>query len=204
MRFQSELLEHARAAGLTIDPQVYAANYARYFASLDALDAELNECRHLLGGDEPSAADQWFALFLWLQGSVFYGLYNLNRQRLEEFCNLAHYVRDIFGDPALRNHVDFEALKQHYNRESKLSNPKQRVPLGSVDLDSPHDRVLRFGRGSGKSDIEEDQSVAANGNVKPVGIGAVLPQTVHLASRLNLVAIISTSPITARGVTVQR
>ena len=58
LRFQSELLEHARAAGLTIDPQVYAANYARYFASLDALDAELNECRHLLGGDEPSTADQ--------------------------------------------------------------------------------------------------------------------------------------------------
>jgi putative glutathione S-transferase len=162
LRFQSELLEHARAAGLTIDPQVYAANYARYFASLDALDVELNECRHLLGGDEPSAADQWFALFLWLQGSVFYGLYKLNRQRLEEFCNLAHYVRDIFGDPALRNHVDFEALKKHYNRESKLINPKQRMPLGSVDLDSPHDRVLRFGRGSGKSDIEEDQSVAAN------------------------------------------
>ncbi len=161
-RLQAELYETARAAGLTEDPAVYAANFSQYFGSLDALDAELNVHRYLLGGDEPSAADQWFATILWLQEAVFYSLYKLNHQRLEEFSNLAHYLRDIFSDQSFRKAIEFESLRRHYNLESELINPKRRIPLGAVDLDAPHDRELRFGANQHKSDIEEDHSVRAD------------------------------------------
>lgn len=160
-RLQLELYEPARAAGLTEDPEVYAANYSQYIASLDAFDAELSQRRYLLGGDEPSAADQWFAIILWLQEAVFYSLYKLNHQRLEEFSNLAHYLRDIFSDHGFSNAIEFEALKRHFNLESEIINPKRRIPLGTVDLHAPHDRALRFGVDPGRSDVEEDHSVRA-------------------------------------------
>lgn len=157
----SDLYQAARAAGLTEDPQAYAANYAVFFESLDRLDVELNGRRFLLGGDSPSAADQWLALILWLQSSVFYALYKLNRHRLEEFANLAHYVRDVLGDRQFRDGIDFGSLKRDYYLESDLINPKRRVPLGAIDLEAPHDRALRFSIGAGESAIEEDHTKRA-------------------------------------------
>ncbi len=151
-----EIYTIARRAGFTTDHQVYAANYRAFFSALDTLDLELGQRRYLLDGAARSAADEWLAILLWLYGSVFYGLYKLNRKRLEEFSNLAHYVRDIFGDPAFCNSVDFDSLKRDYYLESEFVNPKLRVPLGSVHLDAAHDRGLRFDPGNTESDVEED------------------------------------------------
>jgi len=166
-RLEQEVFAVARSAGLTRDPDVYATNYENYFNAMDALDRELDARRFLLGGDSPSAADQWFAALLYLSESVFYDLYKLNRQRLEDFSNLAHYLRDVFGDRAFRGSIDFDALKRHYYLESELINPKRRIPLGSIDLDGPHDRALRFTVGAGESAIEEDHTKRAqNGEWK--------------------------------------
>lgn len=157
-RLDFEIYQAARSAGLTDDPGIYAVNYERFYAALDDIDIELNKRRFLLGGEAPSATDQWLAVLLCLYESVFYGLYKLNRQRLEEFANLAHYTRDIFSDRGFRNAIDFESLKRSFYRESKFINPTQKVPLGSIELDAPHDRSIRFASSGRESDAEEDQN----------------------------------------------
>ena len=157
-RFEAELYQPARTAGLTTDPAVYADNYDSFFTALDHFDAELNGRRFIGGGEAPTAADQWLALLLCCYELVFYGLYKLNRHRLEEFSNLAHYARDVFSDREFRKTIDLEALKQNYHLENELINPKRRVPMGSIALDTPHDRGLRFGETSGDSDADEDQN----------------------------------------------
>jgi len=156
-RLESEIYTVVRAAGLTEDPVVYAANYQRYFTALEAIDAELGKRRFLLGGENPSAADEWLAILLCLHDLVFYGLYKLNRQRLEDFSNLAHYTRDVFSDPDLRKAIDFKALQRRFYLESATINPQQRVPLGSINLNSPHDRTIRFGAKVNEAEIEEKQ-----------------------------------------------
>jgi glutathionyl-hydroquinone reductase len=156
--FEHELLQVARSAGLTDDPAVYATHFARFFSALDTLDAELDQRRYLLGGATPTAADRSLALLLGLYDGVFYPLYKLNRQRLDEFANLAHYLRDVFSERTFRASVDCAALKREFFLESRMLNPKQRVPLGSVDLDAAHDRAIRFSQGSDASAVEEDQS----------------------------------------------
>jgi glutathionyl-hydroquinone reductase len=158
-KLDTDLFSVARIAGLTENHGVYAENYARYFDALDKLDTLLNERRYILGGPEISAADQWLAILLFLHDAVFYPLYKLNRQRLGEFANLAHYLRDVFSEKNFREQTKFETFKQHYCLESGLINPKQRIPLGTVDLDAPHDRELRFTRGAGESDIDENHFV---------------------------------------------
>jgi glutathionyl-hydroquinone reductase len=107
------------------------------------------------------------AIVLSLHETVFYALYKLNRQRLVEFSNLAHSLRDVPSDGDFRRPINLETFKHHYSLESELINPKQRIPLGAVDLDSPHDRKLRFTRGAGESDIEENHLVGTkNGEWK--------------------------------------
>ena len=157
-RLDSELYQPARTAGLTTDPIVYAKNYERFSTALDRIDAELNGRRFVLGGDKHTAADQWLAILLCCFELVFYSLYKLNRQRLEEFSNLAHYMRDVFSDRLFRNSIDLDALKQNYYLESELINPKHRMPMGSASLHDPHDRTLRFGAASADSDADEDQN----------------------------------------------
>ena len=157
-RLDSELYQPARTAGLTTDSAVYAKNYDRFFTALDRIDLELNGRRFVLGGDKHTAADQWLAVMLCCFELVFYGLYKLNRQRLEEFSNLAHYMRDVFSDRSFRDSIDLDALKRNYYLENELINPKRRIPMGSAGLQEPHDRSLRFGATSADSHAEEDQN----------------------------------------------
>ncbi|MFT4565018.1 MAG: putative glutathione S-transferase [Gammaproteobacteria bacterium] len=166
-RLASDLFTVARLAGFTDDHNVYVENYAKYFATLDELDILLNERRYLLGGLTIGASDQWLALLLAFHDRVFYALYKLNRQRLAEFSNLAHYLRDVFSDENFRRQINFETFKEHYFLESELVNPKRRIPLGTLDINSPQDRELRFTPGADESDIEENQLVdAKNGEWK--------------------------------------
>ena len=162
-RLDSDLYQTARAAGLATDPVDYAKNYERFFNALDRIDAELSGRRFVLGGVEPTAADQWLAVLLCCYELIFYGLYKLNRQRLEDFSNLAHYTRDVFGNRSFRDSIELETLKQNYHLESELINPKRRIPLSSIALGEAHDRALRFGAASGDSDAEEDQNRTRQG-----------------------------------------
>jgi len=157
-KLKRDLLVAARNAGLTKDATIYEENYAKYFSALDSIDTRLNTQRYLSDTPEPSAADQWLALLLWLQESVFYSLYKLNRQRLDEFPNLAHYLRDVLSNQRFRGQLDLPGLRRGYFLESDDINPKGRIPLNNVDLDAPHDRELRFEIGDTDSGTEEDPS----------------------------------------------
>jgi len=150
------VLQPGRAAGLTGDTAVYSRNYAAYFAGLDRLDALLDARRYLAGETGPRADDEGLALLLWMHDAVFYPLYKLNRQRLEQFANLAHYMRDVFAVAGLAAKVDLDGLKRAAFLESEFINPKQRVPLGQVALDGPHDRALRFEPSAEESATEEN------------------------------------------------
>ena len=151
------LYQTARAAGLAYDVDVYADCYQTFFAQLDELDRLLNSRRFLLAGDAPTVVDEWMATLLVRFELVFHGLYKLNRQRLEEFSNLAHYLRDVIAATACIDAGTFAEIRRTYYLEDTRINPLQRIPLGALDLDAPHDRELRFGRDTGASDRDEDQ-----------------------------------------------
>ena len=155
-RLRIDVFDTARGAGFAQSHSTYQSNYAKYFSALDSLDSTLNTQRFLAGTSEPGAADQWLAILLWLQESVFYSLYKLNRQRLTEFSNLAHYLRDVLSQNQFQITLDFPALRSSYFLESREINPKGRIPLGDVDLNAPNDRELRFGIDGTESGTEED------------------------------------------------
>ena len=153
----AKLFQVARAAGCTQDRAEYEVNFARYFETLDALDAHLNTQRYL-NGSKLNVDDEAFALLLWLHEVVFYGLYKLNERRLESFPNLAHYTRDIFEKESLPHADALASLKRAFFVEIEFINPKHRIPLGQFDLKAPHDRELRFGAETLESATEENQS----------------------------------------------
>lgn len=158
LRRIAELVTTARAAGLARTRDAYVEAYAAYFATLDDVDGYLDSQRYVLGGDRPGAADEALALALWMHDEIFLSLYKLNRQRLEEFTNLAHYLRDVFAVGGLTQRVDLAALKRAAYCESELINPKQRLPLGTTNLETPHDRALRFSPLEDRSDVGESSS----------------------------------------------
>lgn len=46
--------------------------------------------------------------------AVYYSHFKCNRQRIEDYLYLSHYLRDLYQWPGVAATVDFDHIKRHY------------------------------------------------------------------------------------------
>jgi putative glutathione S-transferase len=131
-------------AGFAGAQQPYEEAYRDIFSTLDQLDERLGNSRYLVGGKATEADWRLFPTLARFD-TVYYSHFKCNRQRIADYPNLSHYLRDLYQTPGVAETVNFQHIKLGYYRNQRLVNPTGIVALGpDLDLNVPHDRG-RFG-----------------------------------------------------------
>ncbi|MEM1146004.1 MAG: glutathione S-transferase family protein [Pseudomonadota bacterium] len=127
-------------AGFATIQQAYEEAYGELFAELDVIEAHLATQRYLTGNRLTEADIRLFTTLIRFD-AVYHGHFKCNRQRLEDFPNIAGYVRDIYQLDGVADTVNFDHIKTHYYASHRTINPTGVVPLGpDVDYTSEHGR----------------------------------------------------------------
>ncbi|MFO7577337.1 MAG: glutathione S-transferase family protein [Pelovirga sp.] len=127
-------------AGFATSAAAYERAYDELFATLDALEARLEDRRYLTGA-MPSEADWRLFTTLIRFDAVYVGHFKTNRQRIEDYPNLSNYLRDLYQLPGIAATVDFDEIKTHYYASHRQINPSGIIPKGPLlDYNRPHDR----------------------------------------------------------------
>mmetsp|Transcript_1212 Transcript_1212/g.3471 ORF Transcript_1212/g.3471 Transcript_1212/m.3471 type:complete len:388 (+) Transcript_1212:61-1224(+) len=153
--FPAEAQAEAEALDAWIYPDVndgvYKCGFARsqaaydeasgaLFAALDRLDALLATRRYLTG---PRLT--WLDLRLYHTlvrfDPVYHTHFKCNRRRVEDYPNLAAFVRDVYQMDAVRRSTNLRHIKVHYYSSHPQLNAFAVVPeAAGQDLDAPHGR----------------------------------------------------------------
>ncbi|KAB1072144.1 glutathione S-transferase family protein [Methylobacterium planeticum] len=132
-------------AGFATSQAAYAEAFGALFAELDALEARLDAGRYLCGARLTEADIRLFTTLVRFD-PVYVGHFKCNRQRIADYPNLSHYLRDLYALPGVAGTVNLTHIKRHYYESHPTINPTGIVPLGpALDLAAPNDRALRFG-----------------------------------------------------------
>ncbi|WP_439108137.1 glutathione S-transferase family protein [Congregibacter sp.] len=127
-------------AGFATSQDAYAEAYAEVFAELDHIEAHLATNRFLCGDTLTEADIRLFTTLIRFD-AVYHGHFKCNRQRLEDFANIAGYVREIYQLDGVAETVDFYHIKTHYYASHGTINPTGVVPLGpQIDYSTSHGR----------------------------------------------------------------
>jgi len=128
--------------GFATTQNAYEKAYQSLFEALSHVDAILGDNRYLIG-DTITEADWRLFTTLIRFDSVYHGHFKCNKQRLEDYPNLSHYVRELYQWPGVAETVDFHHIKRHYYFSHTMINPNQIVPKGpDIDYLTPHNRSL--------------------------------------------------------------
>jgi putative glutathione S-transferase len=126
-------------AGFARSQEAYEEAARKVFLCLDSLD-ELLGGRRYLSGDRVTEAD-WRAFPTLLRFDlVYYSHFKCNLRRIQDYPNLANYLRELYQWPGLKETFDLKAIKAGYYGQLNV-NPTGIVPLGpNLDhLELPHD-----------------------------------------------------------------
>jgi len=99
------------------------------FTVLDEIDAVLETNRYLCG-QELTLADIRLFTTLFRFDIAYYGLFKCNRRRIQDYKNLAGYLRDIYQLPGVANTCDLEQVKKDYYGNLFPLNPGGIIPVG--------------------------------------------------------------------------
>jgi putative glutathione S-transferase len=99
------------------------------FATLDEIDAALNES-HYLCGDRVTLADVRLFTTLFRFDTVYYGLFKCNRRRIQDYQNLGAYLRNLYQLKNVASTCDIESVKQEYYGNLFPLNPGGIIPRG--------------------------------------------------------------------------
>jgi putative glutathione S-transferase len=127
-------------AGFARGQEAYDEAVKKVFFCLDQMERWLGERRYL-AGDRITEAD-WRAFPTLLRFDlVYYSHFKCNLRRVQDYPNLAHYLRELYQWPGIKETVDLEKTKAGYYGQLNV-NPTGIVPLGPdmSHLESPHDR----------------------------------------------------------------
>ncbi|WP_375410799.1 glutathione S-transferase family protein [uncultured Methylobacterium sp.] len=130
--------------GFATTQEAYEEAFGALFSELDALEARLGRHRYLCG---PALMEADIRLFTTLVrfDAVYVGHFKCNRQRIADYPNLSHYLRDIYALPGVAETVNLTHIKRHYYESHPTINPTGIVPIGpDLAFDAPNDRALRF------------------------------------------------------------
>lgn len=126
--------------GFATTQQAYEEAFRQLFTTLDWLEDRLSNQRYLAG---PLITEADWRLFTTLIrfDAVYFGHFKANLKRIEEYTNLANYLRDLYQIPGIAESVDFKQIKTHYYGSHKTINPNGIIPKGpELDYSRRHDR----------------------------------------------------------------
>jgi putative glutathione S-transferase len=127
-------------AGFARSQEAYDEAVKKVFLCLDQMERWLGERRYL-AGERITEAD-WRAFPTLLRFDlVYYSHFKCNLRRVQDYPNLAHYLRELYQWPGIKETVDLEKTKAGYYGQLNV-NPTGIVPLGPdmSHLESPHNR----------------------------------------------------------------
>lgn len=128
--------------GFATTQTAYQQAYNNLFDALDQIEQKLTHQRYLVG-DIITEADWRLFTTLIRFDSVYHGHFKCNRQRLEDYPAISHYLRELYQWPGIAETVDFYHIKRHYYFSHTMINPTQVVPSGpEIDYYQPHQRHL--------------------------------------------------------------
>ena len=134
-------------AGFATTQAAYEEAYDEVFAELVHIDEHLASHRYL-AGDTLTEADIRLFTTLIRFDAVYHGHFKCNLRRIEDYSNLANYLRELYQWPGIAETVDFDHIKRHYYASHDTINPTGIVPYGPLlDLERPHDRDRLPGKG---------------------------------------------------------
>jgi putative glutathione S-transferase len=127
-------------AGFARSQAAYDEAVRKVFLCLDTLEQQLGERRYL-AGDRISEAD-WRAFPTLLRFDlVYYSHFKCNVRRVQDYPNLADYLRELYQWPGIKETFDLQKIKEGYYGQLNV-NPTGIVPLGPTldHLELSHDR----------------------------------------------------------------
>ena len=98
--------------------------------------------RRYLAGDGITEAD-WRAFPTLLRFDlVYYSHFKCNLRRIQDYSNLANYLRELYQWPEIKETLNLQKIKTGYYGQLNV-NPTGIYPIGpNLDhLESPHDRA---------------------------------------------------------------
>lgn len=118
----------------------YDAAVRRLFGALDVLEERLSRARYLVGGTLTEADWRLFTTLLRFD-AVYHGHFKCNLRRIEDYPNLAGFLRDLYQVSGVAETVNFDHIKRHYYMSHEHINPTRIVPAGPIlDFAGPHGR----------------------------------------------------------------
>jgi len=126
--------------GFATTQEAYEEAFYELFAALDTIEERLSKNRYLLGKQITEADWRLFPTLIRFD-AVYVGHFKCNLRRIEDYPNIANYVRELYQLPGIAQTVNFEHIKGHYYMSHKTINPTGVVPLGpQLDYTQAHDR----------------------------------------------------------------
>lgn len=127
-------------AGFATAQDVYEKECGKLFEALNWVEDVLSRQRYL-AGDRITEADWRLFTTLVRFDPVYHGHFKCNIRRIEDFFNMAGYLRELYQWPGVSETVNFHHIKQHYYFSHGQINPTRIVPLGEgMNLNEPHGR----------------------------------------------------------------
>jgi glutathionyl-hydroquinone reductase len=136
----SQLNNGVYRAGFARSQEAYDDAVRKVFLCLDALEKQLGERRYL-AGDRVTEAD-WRAFPTLLRFDlVYYSHFKCNLRRIQDYPNLANYLRELCQWPEIKETFDLQKIKEGYYSQRNV-NPTGIIPMGPTldHLQLPHDR----------------------------------------------------------------
>ena len=117
-------------AGFARSQEAYDKAVREVFSMLDELEQRLDGRRFLLG-DQPTEAD-WRLLPTLLRFDVaYFSAFKCNLRRIDEYPNLARYLRELYRFPGVAETVRLEVYRRGYH-SIRVVNPTGIVPIGPI------------------------------------------------------------------------
>lgn len=126
--------------GFATTQEAYTEAFQVLFSALDRIEARLAQNRYLVG-DHLTEADWRLFTTLIRFDPVYVGHFKCNQQRIADYPNLSHYLRDLYQVEGVAETVNLAHIKRHYYYSHATINPTRVVPVGpDLNNDAPHDR----------------------------------------------------------------
>lgn len=128
-------------AGFATTQVAYNEAVTDVFKVLDQLETRLTHQRYLLGSTLTEADWRLFTTLIRFD-AVYVGHFKCNRQRIEDYPALSHYLRDLYQHPGIAETVDIDYIKAHYYGSHDTINPTLVIPMGpDLDFMQTHNRA---------------------------------------------------------------
>jgi putative glutathione S-transferase len=127
-------------AGFARSQEAYEDAARNVFDCLDRMEDLLAERRYLAGGRITEADWRAFPTLLRFD-LVYYSHFKCNLRRVQDYPNVANYLRELYQWPGVKETFDAQKIKAGYYSQLNV-NPTGIVPLGPKleHLELPHDR----------------------------------------------------------------